>query len=57
MNEPNPVAGSAPAVDFVDAPDIRQFLAGLLLFNGVDIRSSGRSWPGLTASTSRPATS
>ncbi len=28
-------------MDFVDAPDIRQFLAGLLLFNGVDIRSVG----------------
>jgi diguanylate cyclase (GGDEF)-like protein len=28
-------------VDFVDAPDIRHFLAGLQLFNGVDIRSVG----------------
>jgi diguanylate cyclase (GGDEF)-like protein len=29
------------AMDFVDAPDIRHFLAGLPLFNGVDIRSVG----------------
>jgi len=28
-------------VDFVDAPDIRHFLAGLQLFNGVDIRAVG----------------
>ena len=28
-------------MDFVDAPDIRHFLAGLQLFNGVDIRSVG----------------
>jgi diguanylate cyclase (GGDEF)-like protein len=28
-------------VDFVDAPDIRHFLSGLQLFNGVDIRAVG----------------
>jgi diguanylate cyclase (GGDEF)-like protein len=28
-------------VEFVDAPDIRHFLAGLQIFNGVDIRSVG----------------
>jgi diguanylate cyclase (GGDEF)-like protein len=39
MSEPSLEAtGSGPA-DFVDAPDIRHFLSGLLLFNGVDIRS------------------
>jgi diguanylate cyclase (GGDEF)-like protein len=39
MNDSTPASGSAPTVDFVDAPDIRHFLAGLLLFNGVDIRA------------------
>ncbi len=28
-------------MDFVDAPDIRQFISGLQLFNGVDVRSVG----------------
>jgi len=28
-------------VEFVDAPDVRHFLSGLQLFNGVDIRSVG----------------
>lgn len=41
MSDPNPDSGGAPTVDFVDAPDIRHFLAGLLLFNGVDIRAVG----------------
>ena len=41
MNEPNPISGNTRAVEYVDAPDIRHFLAGLLLFNGVDIRSVG----------------
>ena len=40
-NDSSPVPGRAPAVDFVDAPDMRHFLAGLLLFNGVDIRAVG----------------
>ncbi|NGX15505.1 GGDEF domain-containing protein [Wenzhouxiangella sp. XN24] len=41
MINANPVPGTSAAVDFVDAPDIRHFLSGLLLFNGVDIRSVG----------------
>lgn len=41
MSEPSPVPGTSHSVDFVDAPDIRHFLAGLQLFNGVDIRSVG----------------
>jgi diguanylate cyclase (GGDEF)-like protein len=41
MNESTPAPGRAPAVDFVDAPDMRHFLSGLLLFNGVDIRAVG----------------
>jgi diguanylate cyclase (GGDEF)-like protein len=41
MNDTTPASGSTPIVDFVDAPDIRHFLAGLLLFNGVDIRAVG----------------
>lgn len=41
MTEPSPVPGGSRSVDFVDAPDIRHFLAGLQLFNGVDIRSVG----------------
>lgn len=41
MNESSPDPGSTPTVDFVDAPDIRHFLSGLLLFNGVDIRAVG----------------
>jgi diguanylate cyclase (GGDEF)-like protein len=41
MSEPSPVPGGSHRVDFVDAPDIRHFLAGLQLFNGVDIRSVG----------------
>jgi diguanylate cyclase (GGDEF)-like protein len=41
MNESIPAAGRVPTVDFVDAPDMRHFLSGLLLFNGVDIRAVG----------------
>lgn len=41
MNESTPAPGRAPSVDFVDAPDMRHFLSGLLLFNGVDIRAVG----------------
>jgi len=41
MNESSPDSGKTANVDFVDAPDIRHFLAGLLLFNGVDIRAVG----------------
>ena len=41
MSEPNRAPGTAHSVDFVDAPDIRHFLSGLQLFNGVDIRSVG----------------
>jgi len=41
MEQSSPAAGRGPTVDFVDAPDIRHFLAGLQLFNGVDIRSVG----------------
>lgn len=41
MNDPSLDSGSSAKVDFVDAPDIRHFLAGLLLFNGVDIRAVG----------------
>jgi diguanylate cyclase (GGDEF)-like protein len=41
MNESTPAAGRVPTVDFVDAPDMRHFLSGLLLFNGVDIRAVG----------------
>jgi diguanylate cyclase (GGDEF)-like protein len=43
MSESNPIPspGRAPTLDFVDAPDMRHFLSGLLLFNGVDIRAVG----------------
>jgi diguanylate cyclase (GGDEF)-like protein len=41
MSDPEPIFGSDPVVDFLDAPDIRHFLSGLLLFNGVDIRAVG----------------
>jgi len=41
MNEPSPIPGTSGSAEFVDAPDIRHFLSGLLLFNGVDIRSVG----------------
>jgi diguanylate cyclase (GGDEF)-like protein len=41
MNDTTLASGSTPIVDFVDAPDFRHFLAGLLLFNGVDIRAVG----------------
>jgi diguanylate cyclase (GGDEF)-like protein len=41
MSDPEPIFGRDPVVDFLDAPDIRHFLSGLLLFNGVDIRAVG----------------
>jgi diguanylate cyclase (GGDEF)-like protein len=41
MNEPSPIPLEARSEEFVDAPDVRHFLAGLLLFNGVDIRAVG----------------
>jgi diguanylate cyclase (GGDEF)-like protein len=41
MSETHPVSRSEHSVDFVDAPDIRHFLAGLVLFNGVDIPAVG----------------
>lgn len=41
VNQASPDFLEAPKVDFVDAPDIRHFLSGLLLFNGVDIRAVG----------------
>ncbi len=41
MSDSSPSSGETQGVAFVDAPDIRHFLAGLLLFNGVDIRAVG----------------
>lgn len=41
MDQYSPATGRKRTVDFVDAPDIRHFLAGLQLFNGVDIRAVG----------------
>lgn len=41
MNTTNPAPGSTPSLEYVDAPDVRHFLAGLQLFNGVDIRAVG----------------
>jgi diguanylate cyclase (GGDEF)-like protein len=42
LSSPAAAAGGRKmGVDFVDAPDIRHFLAGLQIFSGVDIRAVG----------------